>query len=133
MARAYCTTEQVYAVFGDLWRKLLADPDLSTMYARRPLRVAFILSDPPAEIHLTPDRVSFGPALEKPDVEIALETETAHRFWLGHVTLPVLLATRKMRVRGSTSDMMRLPGLLKPGYDLYPAICRAHGISTEEA
>ena len=51
-----------------------------------------------------------------------LETETAHRFWLGRASRPILIAQGKVRVRGSSGQMLRLPTLLKPGYALYPQI-----------
>ena len=62
-----------------------------------------------------------------------LETETAHRFWLGRGQLPLLIAQGKIRIHGPVRHMLRLPALLKPGYAIYQEICRANGIPTEVA
>lgn len=129
--RPYETSDQVYAVFGELWRRLLADPALGAAHAKTPLRVALVVTDPPAQIVLSPGQVHLGEADQPPDVRIILDADTAHRFWLKQLTLPVALARGLMRVTGPTMHAMKLPGLLRPGFAQYPGLCRAHGIPVE--
>jgi hypothetical protein len=130
MARAYQSSDQVYAVFGELWRQLVAIPELAELYARTPLTVAFLISNPDAQIIVSPGRVDCGASSTPPDVRIILDADIAHEFWLQRLTLPTALLTGRMRISGAMQQLTRLPALLRPGYSLYADLCRAHGVPT---
>jgi hypothetical protein len=125
--RAYQTSDQVYAVFGELWRRLLTD--------RRPLpvTVSLTITDPPAAFLLAHGDVRLGAHHDPADVEVALDAETAHRIWTNRLSIGEAAIRGLVKARGRTALLMQqLPALLQPSHAIYAELCRAHGIPSEE-
>jgi hypothetical protein len=57
-----------------------------------------------------------------------LSGDSCHLFWLKELSLPIALAKRKIKARGPMPKVLKLLPMLKPAYEAYPEIAKAHGI-----
>ena len=121
-------TEHMYTVLGGLWTKLLEHPVNGKKFKEAQLTIKFSLSEPNGILWVTPDGVFTGEQNFKPDVEMTLSGNTAHKFWLKEISLPVALAKKLIVSKGSISQVMKLIPLLNPLHDMYPEICEKYGL-----
>ena len=61
-------------------------------------------------------------------VDMSMEAETAHQFWLGKVNLVAALTRGIIKAKGPIPAIMKLLPIIKPAYDLYPRILRQKGL-----
>lgn len=96
------------------------------------ITIKFTLSEPEGTIWVIhgedKPRVVLGNYDGKPDVEMILSSDNAHKFWLKQLSIPVALATRKIRTKGSVTKVLGLIPLVNPIFELYPKYCQAKGI-----
>ena len=59
------------------------------------------------------------PAADEPTMVLTMTADNGHRFWLGRLSLPVALTSRKIKVKGPTSTLMKLLPALKPTFRNY--------------
>jgi hypothetical protein len=57
-------------------------------------------------------------------VDMSMEADTAHQFWLGKVNLVAAITRGIIKAKGPIPSIMRLLPIIKPAYDLYPRILR---------
>ncbi len=124
----YKDTAQMYEVLGELWTALLDDPENGPKIKQYQLKVKYNLRNPEGILWITPDGVKTGDQDLKADVEMSLDADTAHKFWLKQVSLPVALAKRLITSKGSMDKVMKLLPLLGPNYENYPKLCDKHGL-----
>lgn len=122
-------TDQMYEILGGLWRQLIEQPESGKKFMDTGLTVRYSLSDPDGTIWITPDGVLTGDHKLKPDVEMTLSGDTAHKFWLKELSLPAAQARKLIVSKGSISKVMKLIPLLKPMHEMYPEICDKYGLS----
>ena len=65
-------------------------------------------------------RVDLGPSDLDPEVVMALEADTAHRFWLGKVNVTVALARGQIKAKGPVAKILRLVPIVKPVFQPIP-------------
>lgn len=121
-------TEQMYEILGNLWQRLLDDPVNGSKFKEAGLKIKYILSEPSGVLWVTPEGVFTGEQDMKPDVEMTLSGDTAHKFWLKEVSLPAALAKKLITAKGSMTKVMKLLPLLKPLHEAYPAVCDQYGL-----
>ncbi len=96
------------------------------------LTIKFTLSEPDGTIWVIhgseKPRVVLGAYDGKPDVEMILSSDNAHKFWLKQLSIPVALATRKIKTKGSVTKVLGLIPLVNPIFELYPKYCATKGI-----
>jgi putative sterol carrier protein len=97
------------------------------------ITVKFTLSDPEGTIWVihgdNNPRVVLGNNYDgKPDVEMILSGDNAHKYWLKQLSIPVALATKKIKTKGSVTKVLGLVPLFNPVFDLYPKYCKEKGI-----
>ncbi|MFZ5632022.1 MAG: SCP2 sterol-binding domain-containing protein [Bacillota bacterium] len=124
----YKDTAQMYEVLGELWQSLLDHPESGPKMKGAGLTVKYNLRDPDGTLWITPDGVKTGDQDIKADVEMNLAADTAHKFWLNQVSLPVAMAKRLITSKGSMDKVMKLLPLLGPNYENYPGICDKYGL-----
>ncbi len=61
-------------------------------------------------------------------VEMSMEAETAHQFWLGKVNLVAAITRGIIKAKGPIPSIMRLLPIIKPAYDIYPRILKEKGL-----
>lgn len=124
----YKDAAQMYEVLGELWTALLEHPENGPKIKQHQLKVRYNLRNPGGVLWITPDGVKSGDQDLKADVEMTLDADTAHRFWLKQVSLPVALAKRMISSKGSLDKVMKLLPLLGPNYENYPRLCDKYGL-----
>ncbi len=96
------------------------------------ITIKFTLSEPEGTIWVIHGnenpRAVLGNYDGKPDVEMILSSDNAHKFWLKQLSIPVALATRKIRTKGSVTKVLGLIPLVNPIFELYPKYCKIKGI-----
>ena len=64
-----------------------------------------------------------------PDIELWMKADVGHSFWKGKVNLPVALATRKIKAKGSVPKLLKLLPIIMPAFKMYPKYLRENGLS----
>jgi hypothetical protein len=125
----FADTEKMYEVLGTLFRVLADDPVAGPKYRDSNIVIKFTITDPDGFIWLDRDAtVICGPADLKPTIEMKLNGDTCHDFWLQNISMPVALAKGRIKVKGPLPKIIKLLPLLKPAYKAYPDIAKQHGI-----
>lgn len=63
----------------------------------------------------------------KPDVEMSMDADVAHKFWQGKVNLMAALARKQIVARGPIPKILKLLPAVSPMYEMYPRILRELG------
>lgn len=122
-------TNHMYEILGGLWMQFIDHPEAGPKFKETELKVKYNLSDPQGTLWITPDGVFTGEQTIKADVEMTLSGDTAHKFWLREISLPVALAKKLIISKGSMNKVMKLIPQLKPLHEMYPEICDKHGLT----
>ncbi len=124
----FSSTEAMYDTLGSLFRTLLADPTFGPAFKKENIIVRFTIDAPEGQIWITPQEVICGNASHTPNIEMWLSGDTCHHFWLKKVNLPIALARGLIRAKGPMPKIMKLLPMLKPAYEIYPAIAQKKGL-----
>jgi hypothetical protein len=116
--------DDVYRFIGRLFQELAADPDLAPKLQRANTTVRYELHNPAAQIttEMRPGRemrVDLGASELEPEVVMTMDTDVAHRFWLGQVNVTVALAHGEMQAKGPVAKILRLVPLVEPTFARY--------------
>lgn len=125
----YKDADMMYEVLGGLWKQLFENPETCQKIKEAGLNIKYNLSDPAGTLWVTPEGVLTGSQNIKPDVEMTLSGDTAHKFWLKELSLPVAMAKKLITSKGSVTKVMKLLPLTKPLQDAYPALCEKYGLT----
>lgn len=124
-------TEQMYDMLGDLWNHVISETEFGPKLKDYEITFKFILSDPNGYLWVSHDRVVTGEEANQPAViTMELSGDTTHKFWLKKVSLPVALATRKIKSKGPIPKVLKILPFLKPVYEKYPEYCDKYGLPT---
>lgn len=131
MASRFRDAADFYAVMDALFQGIAERADVTARLLAAKMVLRFRYVDPVGQITFdlrgAEIRWSFGESDVKPDLEMILSTETAHHFWLGRLSIPAALATRKIVSRGPVTKALALLPALKPVYPLYGEVLRGLG------
>jgi len=127
------TKEKMQTVLGGLFEKLLADPEFGPKFVKSDITIKFNISDPNAELWVTPGDGTTGEVLwgsngDKATVEMTLSGDTCHKFWLKQIAMPIALAKGLIKAKGPMPKILKLLPLLKPAYEAYPEWASSHGL-----
>ena len=126
----FANTEKMYEVLGNLFRNLMSNEEVLEKFLAAEITILFEIHDPAGQIWLAPEQgVICGPADLKPTITMSLSGDSCHKFWLKQLSMPVALATRKIKARGPLPKVLKLLPLLNPAYEAYPEIATSHGLS----
>ena len=119
--------EELEELLSELWRRILDNEDIVRAVADLPLVAKFRYTDFPTALFIDiasqPPAFHWNPDPEpKADVEMILSSETAHRFWLEDLNVPLAIARRKIIPKGSVQKALKLIPALKPAFALYPEV-----------
>jgi hypothetical protein len=120
--------DEVYRHLGGLFECVVADESLADVAAATGLVARLRLTDPECALVVDfPGRmVFFGEAgTDRPvGVELEMTADAAHALWLGRILPAALLATRRVKVRGSARKLLRLQGIGERLIPLYEKLLR---------
>jgi putative sterol carrier protein len=124
--------QEVYQYVGKLFEDLMADDALATQFKKANTIVQYQYREPDSQITvkiLDGERaqVDLGPTSLEPEVVMAMEADTAHRFWLGKVNVTVALAKGQIKAKGPVAKILKLVPLVKPVFPRYQAQLEAAG------
>ncbi len=114
-------TEQLYQILGDFFNKLKDDPEIGPKVLASGLIIQFQYKNPDAiiTIHCPNNAIIIGPVEIKPDVEMSMEADTAHKFWLGKINLMIALTKGEIKAKGPIPQIMKLLPIIKGAYAMY--------------
>lgn len=123
------STQKMYEVLGLLFETLLKDETMYQKFIDSKITIKFIIHNPEGFLWVTNDgKVICGEADYKPSIEMTLDGDTCHKFWLQEIKMPVALAKGLIKAKGPLPKVLKLLPLLKPAYAAYPGIAKKHGI-----
>ncbi len=130
---AYFKDEQeVYRHIGQLFLDLMVDDELMPKFRRANTIVQYAFRDPSSTITVrmredAEPQVDLGSTDLAPEVVMSMDADTAHRFWLGKVNVPMALARGQMKAKGPVAKVLKLLPLVKPVFPRYKAQLEAAG------
>src|SRR2546430_4124718 len=116
--------QEVYQYIGKLFVDLADDPELSPKFRRADTIVQYRYSNPDSVITVKmkegqDGQVDFGETELEPEIVMAMEADTAHKFWLGKVNVTMALARGQMKAKGPVAKILKLVPLVKPVFPRY--------------
>ena len=124
--------QDVYDTIGRLFVDLSNDDELAPKFRKANTIVQYNHREPDAVITVKlkedePVEIDFGETEMEPEVVMSMESDTAHRFWLGQVNVTVALARGQIKASGPVAKILKLVPLTKPVYPRYKALLEAQG------
>jgi len=124
--------QEVYDIIGTLFVDIAADEELAPKFRKANTIVQYAYREPESTITVRlqegqPGDVDFGETEMEPEVTMAMEADTAHRFWLGQVNVTVALARGQIKAKGPVAKILKLVPLTKPIFPRYKAQLEAQG------
>lgn len=114
---------QLHHVLGGFFQELANHEAIGKKLLDSKLKLKFVYREPDANIFIdltdTAIKLSYNDTDQKPDVEMAMKADTAHKFWHGNVNLVVALARREITAKGPIPKILKLLPIIKPSYALY--------------
>ncbi len=127
----YQSPEQLREVAEALIDRMAQDPRAGSDLSSSGMLIAINVREPNLIIRLdgrhNPASVAFGPASEKPNLEIGLKAETLHKIWLGQLRVRDAYFGGKISTKGNVFSAMKLADIFHEAERLYPVILREKG------
>lgn len=130
---AYFTdTQQLYDVLGSFFNKLKDDPEIGPKVVASGLIIQFQYSEPDGIITVDcpKNEIIIGATEIKPDVEMSMKSDIAHRFWLGKINLMVALTKGDIKAKGPIPKIMKLLPIIKGAYAMYKDYLKEKGLES---
>ncbi|MBK5093423.1 MAG: hypothetical protein JJE48_07910 [Actinobacteria bacterium] len=123
-----------YDCMSDLFDRLAQDPDIREKALESKLIVNFIYSDPEGEvwINCTGDEMVLTPGKQDltAHATLIMDTDVAHRFWLGKLNLIKSLTSGDIESEGSVPKLLKLLPVIKPAFKIYPEVLSEKGLES---
>lgn len=115
---------EVYQFIGGIFEEALADPEIGPKFADSGviLKVTHTEPDSVFTVDMPSKKVLYGDDARngpKPVVEMFMNADVAHRFWLGKVNISLALAKGQMRAKGPVPKILKLVPLTKSLFPRY--------------
>ncbi len=115
MVSIFRDADEVYRHLGGLFEYVVADETLADVAAATGLVARLRLTDPDCVlvVDFPEKKVFLGEAGTgvAAAFELDMKADVAHALWLGRIPPATLLATRRVRVRGSARKLLRMQNL----------------------
>jgi hypothetical protein len=124
--------EDVYKHLGRLFEDIIADDDLGPRFKATDTVVQIRMRRPDSQLTLKALgeedlQIDFGITELRPEVVLAMDADTAHRFWLGKVNVTVALARGQINARGPVAKILKLVPLVDPVRGRYREVLQQAG------
>lgn len=135
----FSNVEQLQDSFSSLFHTLRDDPAIGPRVQDSGLVIRFTYTRPdtfviidcrrrPVSVEWNIEPVLTPEERQKIYVDMSMEADTAHNFWLGKVNLVAAITRGVIKAKGPIPSIMRLLPIIKPAYDFYPRILRERGL-----
>lgn len=113
--------EELYSILAPFFNRLKDDPSIGPKVLASGLVIQFKYRQPDAVLTIDSPSNSIiqGQTDRKPDVEMSMAADTAHRFWLGKVNLMVALTKKDIVAKGPIPKIMKLLPIIRGAYQMY--------------
>jgi SCP-2 sterol transfer family protein len=124
--------EDVYSNLGKLFEDIIGDDELGPQLRSTDTVVQYRMRRPDSQLTLRvleqdEPRVDFGVTELQPEVVLAMDADTAHRFWLGKLNVTTALARGQISARGPVAKILKLVPLVPPVRTRYESQLQAAG------
>lgn len=126
-------TQNLYDILGNFFTYLKDDPDIGPKVLASGLVLQFIYDEPEGVIYVDcpKNQIYIGAQAEvKPDVEMRMKSDVAHRFWLGKVNLMISITKGEIKVKGPIPKIMKLLPVIKGAYEKYDTYLKSKGLES---
>jgi hypothetical protein len=124
--------EQLYDCFGALFEQLVNDPKVGPVIVKSGLTIRFNYTNPDSGITIDasqePIAFFFGDCDRKPSVDMSMQADVAHQFWLGKINLVSALTRGTIVAKGSIPAIMKLLPIISPAFKIYPQVLKEKGL-----
>lgn len=122
-------TNHMYVFLEDLWKYIVFESGLGDKMKEYGVSYKYIINDPAGFLFVDPETVITGKEANK-DAVITMELsgDTIIQFWTKQLSLPVALATRKIKSKGPIPKVLKMLPALKQVYDIFPEYCKKHNV-----
>lgn len=122
-------TNHMYEFLEDLWKHIVFEAGLGEKMREYGVTYKYILTEPDGYLFVDSDNVITGEAANK-DAVITMELsgDTVVKFWTKQLSLPVALATRKIKSKGPIPKVLKMLPALKPVFEIFPQYCNKHNV-----
>lgn len=123
----FSSTEELYVVMEELWNWIKNNPKISSELLKSKLVVRFHYKNPDGRLTIDGSdgneiRITSGDCDKKPDIEMFMQSDFAHQFWLGKVNLPLALMSGKIVSKGPVNKALALLPAVEPAWAAYSEI-----------
>lgn len=130
----YHDADHLYSVAQTLFSRIEAEnPQAVRGLLTSRMLIRLSVQGPEAEIWVNarrhPIQTNFGPARQRPDLDVRVSGDTLHQILLGDLTLTRALNSGALRVTGPVWKAVALGDFFNEGQSIYPGLAAAHGLS----
>lgn len=125
------STEQLRSVLGGFFTSMASHAEISPKLLASQLVIRFNYDEP--RLSITVDcsgdaiAVLIDDSTRRPEVEMTMKADIAHRFWLGKLNLLTALTRKQIVAKGPIPKVLKLLPVIKPAYALYPQYLEESG------
>ncbi len=132
MGEIFKDQQQMYVFLEDLWKYIVFESGLKEKMQEYEVSYKYVITDPDGYLYVDPENVITGEEANRTAViTMELSGDTIWNFWMKKLSLPVALATRKIKAKGPIPKVLKMLPALKPVYDKFPEFCKKHGLPAE--
>lgn len=128
------SSEKLQQILGGFFEFLLSQKEMAEKLLASKMVLRFNYTDPVLAITIDltapPGIITYNDTSKKPEVEMSMKADVAHRFWFGKVNLIMALARREMIAKGPIPKILKLLPVIKPAYELYPRYLSETGLQS---
>ena len=128
---AYKSAEELYKYMGQIFALAFETDGLKEKLNATGVTLKLNLADPDSTIAVDFGRgiVEFGDDITMDvAVDLQMSADTAHKFWLGKLNVPLAIAKREIKVHGSVQKVLKLAPLMQPLHEQYQQILKDAGL-----
>ena len=119
--------DEMYRALGEVFQYALKETELASKLKEYEVTIKFIMKEPEGFIWVGPDGVVTGKDADKDGViTMTLSGDNAHAYWLKQLSLPVALATGKIKSKGPIPKVLKILPFLAPVFKKYPDIANKY-------
>lgn len=116
--------DEVYRYIGRMFEEIVADRELGPKFQRANTVVQYRYSEPDSQVTVKmvegqDRRVDLGPSELEPEVVMTMAADTAHRFWLGKLSVTRAMSRGQIKAKGPVTKILKLVPLVKPVFPRY--------------
>jgi len=129
MSKYFKDQKHMYEFLQDLWNHIVFESGVGDKLRQYNVSYCYTITDPDGYAYIDADNVIMGDEAKRDSVlKMEMSADTIILFWLKKLSLPVALATRKIKARGPVPTMIKMTPVLKPIYPVFPDFCKKHNI-----